>query len=59
MTKESIREQVRVMFHLNGYTKVLVEETEGVGLADGGILWEISTEIIPPRAAKDWFSFHS
>ena len=42
-----VRESVRVLFHLNGYTKVMVERTEGVGLADGGIVWDISTEIIP------------
>lgn len=32
-----MREEVQVMFHLNGYTKVMVLSTEGVGLADGGI----------------------
>jgi len=40
------------MFHLNGYTKVLVERTEGLGLADGGIIWEISTQIIPLQLRK-------
>ena len=42
-----VRESVRVLFHLNGYSKVMVERTEGVGLADGGIVWDISTEMIP------------
>ena len=42
-----IREEARVLFHLNGYTKVMMERTEGIGLADGGIVWDISTEIIP------------
>ena len=36
-----------MLFHLNGHTKVMVERTEGVGLADGGIVWEMPTEIIP------------
>lgn len=30
-----------------GYTKVLVERTEGVGIAGGGIYLDIPTEIIP------------
>ena len=47
MEDRILRESVRVLFHLNGYTKVIVERTEGVGLADGGIVWDISTEIIP------------
>lgn len=34
--------------HLNeGYTKLLVERTEGLGLADGGATWDIPTRIIP------------
>ena len=40
------------MFHLNGYTKVLVERTEGLGLADGGIVWDISAQIIPFQLRK-------
>jgi hypothetical protein len=52
MTQQPIREPVRVMFHLNGYTKVLVERTEGLGLADGGIVWDISTQIIPFQLRK-------
>ena len=42
-----IEEPVRVLFHLNGYTKVIVERTEGVGMADGGITWDIPTDVIP------------
>jgi hypothetical protein len=38
---------VRVTMHLNeGYTRVLVECTEGKGLADGGIAWDIPTASI-------------
>jgi hypothetical protein len=34
--------------HLNeGFTKVLVERTEGLGLANGGVFWEIPTHLIP------------
>ena len=32
-----------------GYTKVLVEWTLGVGMADGGIYWDIPTSVIPPH----------
>jgi hypothetical protein len=42
-----MRERVRVLFHLNGYTKVMLERTEGIGLADGGIVWDIPTDLIP------------
>ncbi|HQU82127.1 MAG TPA: hypothetical protein PKY59_03330 [Pyrinomonadaceae bacterium] len=43
-----LKETVKVLFHLNeGFTKVLVEKTIGVGLADGGITWDIPTEKIP------------
>jgi uncharacterized protein YbgA (DUF1722 family) len=52
MNEQIIREPGRVLFHLNGYTKVLLERTEGVGLADGGIVWDISTEIIPAHLRK-------
>jgi len=30
------------------WTKVLLVRTYGVGLADGGIYWDIPTEVIPP-----------
>lgn len=32
-----------------GYTKVLVERTRGIGMADGGIYWDIPTNVIPPH----------
>ncbi len=36
--------------HLNeGYTQVLLERTEGLGIANGGITWDLPTEIIPPH----------
>lgn len=50
MIRKPLRERVRVMMHLNeGYTRVLVERTEGLGLADGGVAWDIPTGIIPPH----------
>lgn len=52
MNGHIIREEVRVLFHLNGYTKVTVERLEGVGLADGGIVWDVLTEIIPFHLRK-------
>jgi hypothetical protein len=47
MKEQVIREPARVLFHLNGYTKVQLERTGGIGTADGGIVWEISTDLIP------------
>lgn len=38
---------VRVLFHLNGYTKAIIEVTEGVGLTDFGVSVDIPTESIP------------
>jgi len=36
--------------HLNeGYTRVVVERTEGLGLADGGVTWDMPTRMIPPH----------
>jgi hypothetical protein len=36
--------------HLNGgYTRVSVVRSEGAGMADGGITWDIPTEAIPPH----------
>lgn len=52
MNGQIIREAVRVLFHLNGYTKVVVERTEGVGLGDGGIVWEVPTDNIPAHLRK-------
>jgi hypothetical protein len=46
--RSPLREPVRVLMHLNGgYTRVSVVRTEGLGMADGGILWDIPTEAIP------------
>ena len=46
----TLREKVRVIMHLpEGHTKVLVERTLGVGMADGGIYWDIPTTVIPPH----------
>ena len=52
MEDEMIHETARVLFHLNGYTKVLLERTEGVSMADGGIMWEISTDLIPAHLRR-------
>ncbi|HYE73254.1 MAG TPA: hypothetical protein VEF04_07985 [Blastocatellia bacterium] len=52
MKEEMIHEPARLLFHLNGCTKVLLERTERVGMADGGIVWEIPTEIIPAHLRK-------
>jgi hypothetical protein len=50
MTRRPFREPVRVLFHLSdGYTKVSVERSEGQGMADGGIMWDIPTKLIPPH----------
>jgi hypothetical protein len=46
----TLREKVQVVMHLpEGYTKVLVQRTLGVGMADGGIYWDIPTSVIPPQ----------
>ena len=43
-----MQEFVRVVMHLNGgYTKVRLERFEGSGMADGGIEWDIPTQVIP------------
>ena len=47
-----LRETVRVLFHLNGYTKVIVEAAERVGLADFGICWDLPTDRIPPELRR-------
>jgi hypothetical protein len=52
MEEQIMREPARVLFHLNGYTKVLLERTEGAGMADGGIVWEISTDLISAHLRK-------
>jgi hypothetical protein len=52
MKNQTIQEPARVLFHLNGYTKVLLERTDGAGLADGGIVWDIDTENIPAHLRR-------
>jgi len=48
MKLHPLREPVRVLMHLNGgYTKVFLERTEGCGMANGGIEWDIPTRVIP------------
>lgn len=46
-TRPPFREPVRVMMHFNGYTRVSVIRTEGLGLANGGAEWDIPTQCIP------------
>lgn len=44
-----ICEPAQVIMHLpENWTKILFVRTYGVGLADGGIYWDIPTELIPP-----------
>ena len=43
----AFRERARVLFHLNGYTKVVLERTEGLGLTDGAVSCDIPTRRIP------------
>ena len=48
--RSPFREPVRVLMHLNGgYTRVSVVRTEGLGMADGGVTWDIPTGAIPPH----------
>ena len=50
---KSFEEPVKILFHLNeGFTRVILERTIGVGLADGGVEQEIPTEIIPDHLRK-------
>jgi hypothetical protein len=43
-----IRERARVLMHLNGgMTKISLERTEGLGLANGGVTWDVPTNDIP------------
>jgi hypothetical protein len=45
-----IREPAQVMMHLpENWTQVLLLRTYGLGMADGGIYWDIPTEVIPPQ----------
>lgn len=46
--KSLFREPAEVEMHLDGgYTRVRLVRTEGQGLADGGISWDIPTARIP------------
>lgn len=46
----TIRDKVKVAMQLpEGYTKVLVERTYGLGIADGGIYVDVPSKIIPPH----------
>ena len=48
MRVRPFREPVHILFHMSGgHTKVLLERTGGLGLADGGTHWDIPTEMIP------------
>lgn len=48
MIRRPLHEVVRLIMHLNeGYTRVLLERTEGLGMANGGVTWDIPTEVIP------------
>ena len=50
MKLRPVREPARVLMHLNGgYTKISLERTEGLGMANGGIEWDIPTRLIPPH----------
>jgi hypothetical protein len=43
-----MREPAQVIMPLpENWTKILLLRTYGVGLADGGIYWDIPTEVIP------------
>lgn len=47
-TGTSLREPACVLMHLNsGFTKVILERTVGIGLANGGIEVDIPTACIP------------
>ena len=47
-----IEEPARLLFHLNGYSKILLERTQGIGSADGDIVWDVTTDIIPIHLRK-------
>jgi hypothetical protein len=40
-------ERVRVLARLGGNTRVVLERTEVAGAADGGVVWEVPTGVIP------------
>ena len=46
----TLRDKVKVVMHLpEGYTKVLVERTYGLGIADGGLYVDVPSKVIPPQ----------
>jgi hypothetical protein len=50
---DTLKEVVRVKLHMNGgFSRVIAESTEGLGIADGGIEWEIPTNLIPAHLRK-------
>ena len=58
MRRSPLREPVRVLMHLDGgYTKVALERTQGVGLANGGIDWDIPTHNIPAHLRSEGARF--
>ena len=46
MRTTPFREPARLLFHLSGVSRVVLERLEGNGMADGGE-WDVSTELIP------------
>jgi hypothetical protein len=46
MITTPFREPARLLFHLNGVSRIVVERYEGLGIADGGF-WDIPTGLIP------------
>jgi hypothetical protein len=52
MKERILREPVRVLFHLNGYTKVSLQCGAGRGLGDGVVWWDIPTHLIPAHLRK-------
>lgn len=48
-----LREPARVIMHLpEAWTQILLIRTYGLGMADGGIYWEIPTAKIPEQLRK-------
>jgi hypothetical protein len=45
-----LRERCHVTMHLTGgFTRVMLDGTLEVGMADGGVWWDIPTQLIPVR----------
>jgi hypothetical protein len=46
----AFREPAQIIMHLpEQWTKILLLRTYGLGMADGGVYWNIPTEKIPPH----------